>query len=209
MDNFFYLHLVELICICVFALSAVLMDASRGKDIVSIVVIAMITALGGGTLRDMMLFSQSQLFWVREPNYFWVAFFSAVISFFIVPFIRHRHTDRIIIILDTFGVALFSVSVTKRLLVEGQGAYVAISMGMITAVFGGVLRDIIIQRPTLFNNTDFYATPIILGCALYSALYHFEFYSLWSSVFSMAFIILFRLYVVYKGHQFPSSLLLK
>ncbi len=171
-------------------------------------IIGIITALGGGTLRDIILGAE-QMFWIRDPSYFWVALLSSIIGFFLVSVLRHRHVDRAILYLDTFGIALFSILVTERLLLAHYAAYVAIGMGVITAIFGGVIRDILIQRPTLFNNTEFYATPIILGCCIYSVLFYFDVNLRWSSVGSMAFIIIFRLYTLHKGHQFPSSLLLK
>jgi uncharacterized membrane protein YeiH len=75
---------LEMICIVAFALSGVLVESNRGKDIVSIMMLGWITALGGGTLRDLIL-SAETIFWIRDSSYFWTALISAIIGFSALP----------------------------------------------------------------------------------------------------------------------------
>ncbi|MDX2322243.1 MAG: trimeric intracellular cation channel family protein [Moritella sp.] len=199
---------LEMICIVAFALSGVLVESNRGKDIVSIMMLGWVTALGGGTLRDLIL-SAETIFWIRDPSYFWTALISAGIGFFSITHIRKHRVNKLIIIFDTIGVSLFSILVTQQLYSAGYAAYVAVSMGMVTAIFGGVLRDILAHRQTLFNDTELYATPVILGCCLYILLVNLNVEIALAALMCMVLIVSMRWYIVVKKICFPAFLLLK
>ncbi|QUM78033.1 TRIC cation channel family protein [Moritella sp. 24] len=199
---------LEMLCIVAFALSGVLVDSNRGKDIVSVMMLGWITALGGGTLRDIIL-SADTIFWIRDPSYFWTALISAIAGFFSITHMRKTRINKLIIMFDTIGVSLFSILVTQQLYSAGYAAYVAVSMGMVTAIFGGVLRDILAHRRTLFNDTDMYATPVILGCCLYILLVNVNIDITVAALICMALIVSMRLYIVVKQIRFPAFLVLK
>ncbi|MGF1909349.1 trimeric intracellular cation channel family protein [Vibrio kasasachensis] len=203
-----FVHIIEIICICAFALSAVISEVNKGKDIISILVLGWVTALGGGTVRDVIL-STDQVFWIQYPSYFWAALFSSLVGFFIAPQLRKLKAERLILVLDAIGISIFSILVTKKMIHQDYAAYVAITMGTITAVFGGVVRDIIVSRPTMFNNTEFYATPVILGCALFVGLSHLGMNADVNTIICIAFIIIFRMYIVVTKKSFPKYLLLR
>lgn len=203
-----FIHCIEIICIIAFALSAVISESNKGKDIVSIMVIGWVTALGGGTVRDIIL-STNQVFWIRDPSYFWTALLSSFIGFFLAPHLRQEKVERLIVTLDAIGISMFSVLVTKSLTAQHYAPYVAITMGMITAVFGGVLRDILTNRPTMFNNTEFYASPVIIGCYLYILQTKHHISPDIATLSSIIFIIALRMYIVIKKKTFPDFLLLK
>ncbi|KJG19353.1 hypothetical protein UB37_18715 [Photobacterium iliopiscarium] len=202
------IHTIEIICIVAFALSAVISEANISKDIVSVMVLGWITALGGGTVRDIIL-STGQVFWIRDPSYFWTALITSFIGFFLAPHLRKIKAERLIVVLDAIGIAMFSVLVTKNMVAEHYAGYVAVTMGMITAVFGGVLRDVILARPTMFNNTEFYASPVIIGCYLYILQLKFSISPNIATLTSISFIIIVRMYIVIKKITFPNWLLLK
>jgi uncharacterized membrane protein YeiH len=197
-----------MICIVAFALSGVLVESNRGKDIVSIMILGWVTALGGGTLRDLIL-SAETIFWIRDPSYFWTALSSAAIGFFSISHIRKHRLNKLIVIFDTVGVSLFSILVTQQLYSTDYAAYVAVSMGIVTAIFGGVLRDVLAHRQTLFNNTDIYATPVILGCSLYILLVNLQVEITLAALICMVLIVSMRLYIVVNHIRFPVFLLLK
>jgi len=199
---------LEMLCIVAFALSGVLVDSNRGKDIVSVMMLGWITALGGGTLRDIIL-SADTIFWIRDPSYFWTALISAIAGFFSITHMRKTRINKLIIMFDTIGVSLFSILVTQQLYSAGYAAYVAVSMGMVAAIFGGVLRDILAHRRTLFNDTDMYATPVILGCCLYILLVNVNIDITVAALICMALIVSMRLYIVVKQIRFPAFLVLK
>lgn len=206
--NRMFVHIIEIICICAFALSAVISEVNKGKDIISILVLGWVTALGGGTVRDVIL-STDQVFWIQYPSYFWAALFSSLVGFFIAPQLRKLKAERLILVLDAIGISIFSILVTKKMIHQDYAAYVAITMGTITAVFGGVVRDIIVNRPTMFNNTEFYATPVILGCSLFVGLSHLGMNADVNTIICIAFIITFRMYIVVTKKSFPRYLLLR
>ncbi|RJX71436.1 trimeric intracellular cation channel family protein [Vibrio sinensis] len=203
-----FVHVIEIICICAFALSAVLSGANKGKDIISVLVLGWVTALGGGTVRDVIL-STDQVFWIQSPSYFWAAIISSLVGFLMAPDLRKRKVERLILLLDAIGISIFSVLVTKRMIHQDYAAYVAITMGMITAVFGGVVRDILVNRPTMFNNTEFYATPVIMGCSLFVLLSRLGMNSDVNTIISIVFIAVFRIYIVVTKKSFPKYLLLR
>lgn len=201
-------YILEMICIAAFALSGVMVKSNRGKDIISVLLLSWVTALGGGTLRDIIL-NAEQVFWIRDSTYFWVALGTGFIGFFLITEIRKSKIEKMIIVFDTIGVAMFTILVTAKLYATGYSAYVAVVMGMITAVFGGVIRDILSHRLTMFNNTDLYATPVILGGCLYIGLNNWGLDDNIASITCMLFIVVLRLYVIAKHIRFPAFLILK
>ncbi|ANS87072.1 UPF0126 membrane protein [Vibrio scophthalmi] len=203
-----FVHITEIICICAFALSAVLSEANKGKDIISVLVLGLVTALGGGTVRDVIL-STEQVFWIQYPDYFWAAIISSLVGFFIAAELRKLKAERLILVLDAIGISIFSILVVKKMVHQDYAAYVAITMGVITAVFGGVVRDVIVNRPTMFNNTEFYATPVIIGCTAFVGFSHLGMNADVNTILCIAFIVIFRIYIVVTKKSFPSYLLLK
>ncbi len=208
MEVVVFTYVLEMVCIVAFAFSGVLVESNRGKDIVSILLLGWVTALGGGTLRDLII-NTEQVFWIRDPTYFWVALLSSCLAFFLITEIRKSKVEKMVTLFDTIGVSLFSVLVTEKLYSAGFAAYVAISMGMVTAVFGGVLRDILAHRSNMFNNTEIYATPVILGSSLYVLLYNVGVWDHLAAMLSITFSVSLRLYVVAKKIRYPDFLILK
>jgi uncharacterized membrane protein YeiH len=203
-----FVYLLEMVCVAAFSISGVMVESNRGRDIISILMLGWVTALGGGTVRDIIMNAET-VFWIRDPNYFWTALVSSFAAFFFITQVRKSQVEKLVVFFDTVGVSLFSVVVTGKLTAAGYAPYVAVSMGLVTAVFGGVLRDVLAHRPTIFNNTELYATPVILGCSLYVLLLKIGAHSLLASIFCMAFIVFLRLYTLIRKINFPSFLVLK
>jgi uncharacterized membrane protein YeiH len=154
---------VEFAATLAFALSG-LMEASRKRlDAVGVVVVAGLAAFGGGTLRDVLL-DRRPFFWVEHPHYVWgiLALTAAAMLF-----MRQRHmkpTERGIVWPDALGLGLFAASGTLLSLDAGLPALVAVLMGVITATFGGVLRDIVCNEiPTAFRDHRPYALCAFAG----------------------------------------------
>ncbi|WCE31584.1 trimeric intracellular cation channel family protein [Vibrio sp. SCSIO 43137] len=203
-----FTYYLEMTCIVAFALSGVMIESNRGKDIISILLIGWITALGGGTLRDMII-NADQVFWIRDQTYFWVALAGSLVGFFLIHELRKSKVEKMIVFFDTLGVSLFAVLVTAKLYSTGYAAYVAVMMGMITAVFGGVLRDILSHRENIFNTTDIYASIVILGSSIYIALINFGVSYGIASVSCVIVIVALRLYILVNKIRYPSFLILK
>jgi uncharacterized membrane protein YeiH len=154
---------VELAATLAFALSG-LMEASRKRlDAVGVVVVAGLAAFGGGTLRDVLL-DRRPFFWVEHPHYVWGIFGLTAAA---MLFMRQRHmspTERGIVWPDALGLGLFAGSGTLIALDAALPPLVAVLMGVITASFGGVLRDIVCNEiPTAFRDHRPYAMCAFAG----------------------------------------------
>lgn len=155
--------------IAVAALTGVLAARGRRVDLFGVVVLAMVTALGGGTLRDLLM-GDTPVLWVRQPAYLLNAVGVAIAGFFIA---RHRPPPLAALqVADAFALALFSIIGAKKALGLGFSPTVAIAMGVITGVAGGILRDVLVgEIPLVFRpEIHLYATAALVGVALHVAL---------------------------------------
>lgn len=156
---------IELLGICVFAITGAL--AARGKemDLVGLTVIAVVSAMGGGTIRDLLL-GALPVFWVTQPLGIFAAMLSGWITYALM--LRVRVPLDLFQFPDALGLALFTVVGAEKSLVAGHGWLVSALMGVITAVFGGVLRDMMCREiPTVFTRAELYATASMAGALVY------------------------------------------
>ena len=154
---------VEAAATAAFALSGVLVAARKRLDAVGVVVVAGVTAFGGGTLRDVLL--------DRRP-FFWVAHWHYVVGVFVLAigamlWMRGRHfkpTERAMLWPDALGLGLFAATGTQLALEGALPPLIAVLMGVVTAVFGGVLRDIVVNEiPAAFSDHRPYAICAFAG----------------------------------------------
>ena len=162
--------LVELSATAAFALSG-LMEAARKKlDAVGICVVAFLTAFGGGTLRDLLL-DQRPFFWVQHVGVLWGVLVLCALA---MLFMRHRHfelTEKASQWPDALGLGLFTATGVHHALDAGMPALVAVMMGLVTGVFGGVLRDMVCNEiPTAFRDHRPYAVCAFAGGWVYVGL---------------------------------------
>src|SRR5262245_41876696 len=150
----------------VFAITGVLALSQKELDAFGGVVLGLVASLGGGTIRDLII--GVPVFWVQDPNYAWVAVGASIAAFFVDRvFLR---TYLLLLYLDGLGAALFAVAAVNKVLALQLGTVVAVIMGVLTAIGGGLVRDVLAGRKTLLMSREIYATPILLGCTLYVAL---------------------------------------
>jgi uncharacterized membrane protein YeiH len=160
------LYELQMIGTAVFAVTGVLAVNRRGLDVFGAVVLGTVTSLGGGTIRDLVI--GVQVFWLDDINYVWVALGASLCAFFASR--SFTSTYSLLLYLDGLGAALFAVVATEKVLVLQRGAVVAVIMGVLTSIGGGLVRDVLAGRPTLLMSRDIYATPVLLGCTLYVLL---------------------------------------
>ena len=157
------LYLIESAATLAFALSGVVEAARRRLDAVGVVVVAGLAAFGGGTLRDVLL-DRRPFFWVTHTELLWAVLCVGIGA---MVFMRRRHlepTERAMQWPDAVGMGLFAASGTQISLSMGQPALVSVILGMVTAVFGGVLRDIVCNDiPKVFRDHRPYALLAFLG----------------------------------------------
>lgn len=153
--------------VAVFAVSGVLAARNRGLDLLGVVVIAAITAIGGGTLRDLLL-NRYPIFWVTDMRYLIVIIASALLT---VGYVwRRPPPENALLVADALGLALFSLSGAQVAETARCPPVVVVLMGTTTGVAGGILRDVITAQVPLILRRDIYATAAIAGIILYLLL---------------------------------------
>lgn len=162
------LAVIDVIGVFAFALSGLIEARRRDMDLVGLFVVALVTAFGGGTLRDLLL-DRSPLFWIEHDIYA-IAILGLAVAFALIP-ATGRVPPGVLVVADAFGLGLFSVAGAGYALEAGTSAFIAALMGVITGTFGGVIRDVLCNElPSLFRQTPLYATCAFAGCYLYMAL---------------------------------------
>ena len=158
------LYYLNIFGIIVFALSGALMAGRYKLDPFGVVVLASVTAIGGGTIRDVIL--QAPVFWVVEPYYLYVILATALLTILLIRQPK-RIPKRFLLIADAFGLALFAVLGTQKSIALGTPLPVAIVMGTITGVAGGMIRDVLCNVIPMILRQEIYALAAMLGGILF------------------------------------------
>lgn len=189
--------------IAVFAVTGVLAAVHRRLSLFAVVVIGVITAVGGGTIRDMVL--GVPVYWLHDFNYVIVATVATIVAFVLER--RLQDTYTLLLHLDGLACALFAVLAMDKTLSLGYAEPVAVVMGVVTGIGGGIIRDVLLGEPTLLVRKELYATPILFGGILYASLILLvpqarEF----TAPFSALVMILFRSAAIRYGLAYPDWL---
>jgi uncharacterized membrane protein YeiH len=161
------MYLVELIGTAVFAATGVLAVSKRGLDVIGAIVLGIVTAVGGGTVRDVLI--RSPIFWFENFHYIWAALAGALTAFFLGALLANAY--RVLLYLDALGAALFAIAAANKALLDpALSPPIAVILGVLTGIGGGLVRDVLAGRQTLLMSREIYATPILLGCTLFVAL---------------------------------------
>lgn len=187
------LYYLDLAGVAVFAASGVLAARDRDLDLLGIIVVAAITAIGGGTLRDLLL-NRYPIFWVTDVWYLIVIIAAALLS---VGYLRFRSpAGATMLVADALGLALFALSGAQRAEAAGCSPLIVVLMGTMTGVTGGVLRDVITAHTPLLLRQEIYATAAILGIAVYLALHALGTPRMWAFGVGMAVVVALRLVAI-------------
>ena len=158
-----FLFLAEMVGTIACAISGIRLAAGKNFDWFGAYIIGLVTAIGGGTLRDLLL--DIPVFWMQSWWYLAVTALSLATVIVFRNILVSR--DRILFIFDSIGLAMFCVIGIQKTLAVGYPMWVAASMGVITGAFGGVLRDILINEVPLIFRKEIYATACLLGAVVY------------------------------------------
>lgn len=158
-----FITIIEVLGTIAFAISGIRLAAAKRFDWFGAYVVGLVTAIGGGTMRDVLL--DIPVFWMLSVRYLAVTGLSlAAVIIFRQALVRGMRT---LFIFDAIGLALFVVVGIQKTLAVGYPMWVAIVMGIITGSFGGVIRDILINEEPLFFRKDIYATACLAGGVAY------------------------------------------
>lgn len=194
------LYVLDLFGVAVFALSGALAAGRAGLDLLGVIVIASITAIGGGTVRDLLL-NRHPIFWIANPTYLAVIFATAMATVVYVG-VWPPPGDTLLVA-DALGLALFAIAGAQIAEDDGLSPIIVILMGTMTGVAGGVLRDVLTARIPLILRGDIYATAAIVGVALYLLLQAIGASRAWAFGIGLVAVVALRLASIIWGWQLP------
>ncbi|OUR63558.1 hypothetical protein A9Q74_00290 [Colwellia sp. 39_35_sub15_T18] len=195
------LYWLDLFGIIVFALSGALMAGRYKLDPFGVVVLAAVTAIGGGTIRDVIL--QTPVFWVVQPYYLYIILVTALLTIILVRQPK-RIPKRFLLIADAFGLALFAVVGTQKSLSLGAPFSVAIVMGTITGVAGGMIRDVLCNVIPMILRQEIYALAAMLGGGLFIGLRYLAWSENEATIVAVLGALLLRLAAIYWQVSLPA-----
>jgi uncharacterized membrane protein YeiH len=153
--------------LCVFAVTGALVASRKEMDIVGFALLGSVTGIGGGTVRDVLL-GVEPVFWVKQPAYLVTCVVVSTVMFFVAHIPQSR--ERLLLWFDAAGLSLFSVTGTVAALAAGSGPVIAVAMGVATATFGGIIRDILGGESPIILKQEIYITAALVGAAVFVSL---------------------------------------
>jgi uncharacterized membrane protein YeiH len=166
-ENLFRLvQFFDILAAVVFAVSGALVASRKGLDVMAFMWFAVITGVGGGTVRDLIL--NVPVFWVQNPVYVSACLVTAVVMHFVAPLVESRY--KTLLWFDAFGLALVTVAGTVKALDAGAQALIAIAMGAVTGAVGGIIRDTLGHVPSVLLRQEIYVTASVIGACTYVVL---------------------------------------
>ncbi len=171
-------------------------------DLVGVLTLGMMTALGGGILRDVLIAALPPATF-SDPLYLGVAAAGALMAFFLS--VQLERFAKLITIFDAIGLSVFCVTGASKAVEFGLGFVQAVLLGAITAVGGGTLRDVVIRRVPSLLTSDLYAVPALVGAALTTTAMRFELYGLTTALLVVAVCFAIRMVGVRYNLRVPSA----
>ncbi|WP_459618681.1 trimeric intracellular cation channel family protein [Bordetella sp. 2513F-2] len=172
----------------------------RDMDWVGVCTLACVTALGGGSMRDMLL-GHYPLTWVQHPEYLWVTAGAALLTALMAPVMKHLR--RLFLLLDALGLALFTVIGCRVALSMDLPVTIVLVSGMITGCAGGVWRDVLCNDIPLLFRRELYASVSLVTGGLYVAARHLEMPDSWAMTGAMGVGLALRLLALRQNWQMP------
>jgi uncharacterized membrane protein YeiH len=157
-------HFFDIVAAVVFAVSGSLVASRKNMDVMGFMWFAVITGVGGGTVRDLIL--NVPVFWVQNPAHVSACLVTAVAMHFLAPLVESRYKTHVWF--DAFGLALVTIAGTVKAMDVGAPPLVAIAMGAVTGSVGGIIRDTIGHVPSVLLSHEIYITASVLGGCTYA-----------------------------------------
>jgi uncharacterized membrane protein YeiH len=184
-----FLNLIDILGTFAFAVSGVFSAMERKLDVFGILIISFVTAIGGGTIRDILV-GNLPVNWLQNNLAIQVIFFAAVLTMIFGTFLKHLNTA--LFLFDALGLGLFTIIGLEIGLSKGFGAGICIALGTISACFGGVVRDVLLNKVPLIFQKEIYALACIIGGLVYYLLKQTAFNEDVSKIFCILLIFFIR-----------------
>ncbi|VAW91166.1 Predicted membrane protein [hydrothermal vent metagenome] len=193
------LYWITLLAVMVSSASGILKAGFKQFDLFGVIIIAVATGLGGGSLRDVLL--DRDVFWISDQIFFIVSMVSAVIVFVAARFIKV--SPKYFLVADAAGLATFGVAGTLVALMAGAPALIASFMGVMTGTMGGIFRDVLCNETPVVFLSPLYATVSWIGSLLFIVLLHFEQDITVAAIICGVSIFITRLLAIYYNISLP------
>ncbi len=165
------IHSLDMIGTAVFAITGALAAGRKRMDIFGVIVLGCVTALGGGTLRDIIL-GNHPVFWIRETSYLAVCTIAGIATFVVAQ--RWKMPERLLLYADGVGLAVFTVIGFQKGFAATHAYSIAVVTGVMTGGFGGIIRDVLSGEIPLVFRREIYASASFCGAALFAVLIYFQ-----------------------------------
>jgi uncharacterized membrane protein YeiH len=165
-----FIQTLDILGTIAFAISGVLVAMNKRLDAFGVFIIAFVTAVGGGTLRDALI-GNTPVFWMRDMTFITVISIAALLAMLFRD--KLKHLRRSLFLFDTIGIGLYTVIGIEKGLTADLHPVICITLGTISACFGGVIRDILCNDIPVIFHKEIYATACIVGGIVYFALREF------------------------------------
>lgn len=196
-----FFEVIDILGTIAFAISGVLVALDKRMDPFGVLIIAFVTAVGGGTLRDLLI-GQTPVAWMTNMTYVYVIFAATVIAVILRRQINYLRTS--LFLFDTIGIGLYTVVGIEKGLMVDLHPIICIALGTMTASFGGVIRDILCNEIPVIFRKEIYATACILGGSVYFLLQELPIDSNFIFVIAGSIVIIIRLIAVRFKISLPS-----
>lgn len=192
---------IYLIAITAEAMSGALAAGRRNMDAFGVAVIAFVTALGGGTIRDLIL-GHFPISWTQHPDYVYLVVGAGLLTTILARFMHHLKT--VFLVLDAMGLVAFSLIGCEVALKMSYSTPIVIMAGMTTGIFGGILRDVLCNRVPLVFRQELYASVSLLVCGLYLGLQHYNVAHDLATMIAFGSGLGIRLLAIWQGWKLPT-----
>lgn len=191
-----WIYIIDILGTLVFAISGVLTAIRHKFDLVGSIIIGLVTAVGGGSLRDMLI-GETPVGWMTDLNYLIVILAAVILTYFFKNQILKL--PKSMFLFDTIGIGLFTILGVQKTLGVGLSIPISLLMGAVSACFGGVIRDVLTNEVPLIFRKEVYASACILGGLVFIGLEHISGYSNLNMILSMFTVVVVRYQSVKRG----------
>lgn len=196
-----FLNLIDILGTVAFAISGVFAAMQKRLDVFGVFIIAFITAIGGGSVRDILI-GDLPVSWIRTMNYTWIILVSSLVAIFFNNTIRNF--QKTLAVFDSLGLGFFTILGIQKGIDSGLDPGICVALGTVTGCFGGVIRDISLNNIPLIFHKEIYATACIIGGSVYIVLLRTSMHGEWADVISISIIVVIRLTALQYDLRLPS-----